>query len=329
MNQASDNSSSGTHAETGFRQIIPGNSEAMQEVFDLMEKGINLPGMNISLHGEPGTGKKLVARTLHEYSRRSHHPFVSLNANAIPENEIEECFFGAEKGAFNGALITRKGKFEEAGMGTLFIDEVSDLKSEIQIALLNALQEGKTQRAGGQEKHPIRCRIITSTNGDLLERVKSHNFREDLYYHLVGLPITLPPLRQRENDILLLANHFLKKFCDINHLQTKHLSVQAREKLMEHPYPGNIRELKAVIELGAALTPNDAVEADHIVFDHFGFRPMVIDRELTLKEYNEQIILHFLKKYKSVKEVASRLDIGKSTIYNLLKQNNHFKGNYS
>lgn len=329
MNQDQANSSSETQTEAGFRQTIPGNSQTMQEVFSLIEKGINLPGMAISLHGEPGTGKKLVARTLHEYSRRREHPFVSLNVNTIPENEIEECFFGAEKGAFNGALVTRKGKFEEAGKGSLFIDEVSDLKNETQIALLNALHEGKTQRMGAQEKHSIQCRIITSTNGDLLERVKSHNFREDLYYHLVGLPIILPPLRERENDILLLANHFLKNFCEINNLNAKHLSVYAQEKLMDHSYPGNIRELKAVIELGAALTNNDTVEADHIVFDHFGFRPMVLDRELTLKEYNEQIIRHFLKKYKSVKEVANRLDIGKSTIYNLLKQNNHIKGDYS
>ncbi|MGM0375398.1 MAG: sigma 54-interacting transcriptional regulator [Bacteroidota bacterium] len=326
MNQAPAKSSSGTDTDNGFRQTIPGNSQAMQEVFDLIEKGIGLPGMNISLHGEPGTGKKLVARTIHEHSVRRDYPFVSLNANAIPDNEMEECFFGAEKGAFNGALMTRKGKFEEAGKGTLFIDEVSDLGSEIQITLLEALQEGIAQRVGGQEKHPIQCRIITATNGDLLEEVKNQNFREDLYYHLVGLPMTLPPLRERENDILLLANHFLEKFCHINNLNEKHLSNQAQEKLMGYTYPGNIRELKAVIELGAALAPNDALEADHIVFDHFGFRPMVIDRELTLKEYNEQIILHFLQKYKSVKEVANRLDIGKSTIYNLLKQHNHLKG---
>ncbi|MFW6389438.1 MAG: sigma-54-dependent transcriptional regulator [Marinilabiliaceae bacterium] len=329
MNQGPANRSPETDTETGFRQTIPGNSEAMEEIFALIEKGINLPGMNISLHGEPGTGKKLVAHTIHKFSSRREHPFVSINANAIPDNELEEYFFGAEKGAFNGALMTRKGKFEKAGYGTLFIDEISDLGSEMQITLQNTLQEGATQRVGGQEKHPIKCRIITSTNGDLLERTKSNNFREDLYYHLVGLPIVLPPLRERGNDILLLADHFLKKFCNINNLKAKHLSVQAREKLMKHTYPGNIRELKAIVELGAALSNNNVVEADHIIFDHFGFQPMIIDRELTLKEYNEQIILHFLKKYKSVKEVASRLDIGKSTIYNLLKQNNHFKGNYS
>ena len=308
-----------------LQHSIPGESPVMKEVHKLIERAIQIPCIHVSLHGEPGTGKKLVARTIHELSSRREHPFISINTNAIPDEEMEEHLFGSERGAFSDALMKKKGKFEEVGEGTLFLDEVSDLSQEMQIKLLTALQQGSTQRLGSQDHSPINCRIITSANGDLLENVKNHHFREDLYYYLVGLPITLPPLRNRGRDILLLANHFLKKFCKTNQIKAKTLSPQSQEKLLEYTYPGNIRELKAVTELAATLSTGETVEQDHIVFDHFGFQPMVIDKELTLREYNEQIILHFLKKYKSVKEVANRLEIGKSTIYNLLKQHNHFR----
>ncbi|MFO8001302.1 MAG: sigma 54-interacting transcriptional regulator [Marinilabilia sp.] len=323
MEQEPANPEQSSQVKKGLREDILGDSHPVRSTLNLIERAIKVPNMNVSLHGEPGTGKKLVAKTIHENSPRREHPFISININAIAENELETVLFGTEQGAFPEALMTTKGKLKEAGEGTLFIDEVSDIAPEQQISLLAMLQGKKPKEGGDQDAFPVGCRIITATNGDLLQAVRNNTFREDLYYHLVGLPITLPPLRERGEDILLLANHFLNVFCRTNNLPQMHLSPQAEEKLLRHTYPGNIRELKAIVELGAVLSNDNTIHECQIVFDHLSFRPVVLDRELTLKEYNEQIILHFMKKYHSVKEVASRLDIGKSTIYNLLKKHNN------
>lgn len=303
-----------------FRQAIIGNSVAIKNTFTLIEKAIKVPNINISLHGETGTGKELTAKTIHYNSPRNSHPFVTVNLSAIPKEQIPSSLFGVEKGAFADALMTTKGKFEEAHEGTLFLDEIIDLDADLQLSLLEALQDRKIYRVGGREEIPVKCRIITATSYDLLQAVRNKKFREDLYYHLVGLPITIPPLRERDKDIALLATHFLDTFCHENNLPPMKISSGARKKLLSHNYPGNIRELKAIIELGAVLTNDGIVQEKHIVFNHSEPTPKILNEELTLKEYNERIILHFLKKYKNVIEVASRLDIGKSTIYNLLKQ---------
>ncbi|WP_462317617.1 sigma-54-dependent transcriptional regulator [Marinilabilia sp.] len=303
-----------------FRQTILGNSPAIKNIFTLIEKAIKVPNINISLHGETGTGKELTAKTIHYNSPRKKHPFVILSAGALTSKNIETMLFGAEKGAFSDSLMTSKGKIEEAGEGTLFIDEVTDFDADVQLALLNVLQARKMKRIGGNEDIPVNCRIITATAYDLLQEVREKRFREDLYYLLVGLPITMPPLRERGKDIILLGSGFLKTFCHENNLPPMKLSSGAKKKLLSHDYPGNIRELKAIIELAAVLSSSSILDERHIVFNHSEPTPEILHEELTLKEYNERIILYFLKKYNNVMDVAEKLEIGKSTIYNLLKK---------
>ncbi|PWD99177.1 sigma-54-dependent transcriptional regulator [Marinilabilia rubra] len=303
-----------------FRQTIQGDSPAIKNIFTLIEKAIKVPNINVSLHGETGTGKELTAKTIHYNSPRKNHPFVTLSGSTLMGNKLESSLFGEEKGAFSDSLMTTKGKIEEAGEGTLFIDEVTDFDTDIQLALLNVLQTKKMKRIGGSEEIPVNCRIITATSFDLLQAVREKKFREDLYYLLVGLPISIPPLRERGKDIITLGSSFLSSFCKENNLPPINLSSGAKKKLLSHEYPGNIRELKAIIELAAVLSNSSVLDERHIVFNHSEPTPEILHEELTLKEYNERIILYFLKKYNNVMEVADKLNIGKSTIYNLLKK---------
>lgn len=302
-----------------FHDTLLGNSSALQSSFMLIEKAIKVPNINVSIFGESGTGKELVAKIIHYNSSRKNQPFVKVSAAALSKEQLSTALFGIEKGAFSDALMTTKGKFEEAGEGTLFLDEVTDFDADMQIALLNIFQERTVRRIGSSEERLVKCRIISTTSYDLLQAVRDKTLREDLYYHLVGLPITLPPLRERGKDMILLADYFLHSFCLKNNLPLMILSSGAKKKLISHDYPGNIRELKAIIELGAVLTNDNILQERHIVFNHSEPNPGFFHEELTLKEYNERIILYFMKKYNNVMEVADRLNIGKSTIYNLLK----------
>jgi len=302
-----------------FQRTIIGNSQNIKNSFPLIEKAIKVPNINVSLHGEGGTGKKLTAKIIHYNSPRKGHPFVSLDLPAQINDNLRIKLLGIEKNSAEGIPKIVKGKIEEAGEGTLFIDEVTHLNTEMQLLLLNILQERKITRIGGNKDIPVKCRIISATCQDLLKEVKEKNFREDLYYHLLGLPITLPPLRERGNDIILLATGFLKTFCQENGLPATTLTSAAKRKLLSHSFPGNIRELKAVIELAAVLSNDGCIDEKHIIFNASEPAPALFHEELTLKEYNERIILHFLGKYKNVMAVAQKLKIGKSTIYNLLK----------
>lgn len=303
-----------------FRETILGNSGAIKSIFTLIEKAIKVPSMPVSLYGETGTGKELTAKTIHHNSPRKSHPFITLSLSAIPREQIYSSLFGFEKDAFPGALMTTKGKIEEAGHGTLFLDEVTYLDSDLQLSILEALQKRKAKRIGGDEEIPINCRVISATTHDLSKAVSDQEFREDLYYYLMGLPISMPALRERGKDIILLADYFLNAFCRDNDLQEISISSGAKRKLLSYPFPGNIRELKAIVELGAVLTNDGTITEKHVVFNNSQQSPEVLSEELTLKEYNERIILYFLKKYNNVIEVAEKLDIGKSTIYNLLKK---------
>ena len=302
-----------------FQHAIIGDSSAIKGVFSLIEKAIRVPNINVSIYGETGTGKELIAKTIHYSSSRNHKPFVAVNMAAIPRELIESELFGHEKGAFTGAFMTRKGKFEEADGGTIFLDEIGEMDFDLQVKLLRVIQEREITRIGGNQNFKINTRIITATNKDLSEAVREKKFREDLYYRLLGLPIHLPPLKERQSDILTLANHFLKAFCKENGLDLLELTPKARKKLLNYSFPGNVRELKAIIELAAVLTNTQQVDDDHIVFNNAQEELEIFAREMTLKEYNSAIIKHFLNKYKNVLKVAEKLDIGKSTIYNLLK----------
>ncbi|MFT3737533.1 MAG: sigma-54 dependent transcriptional regulator [Breznakibacter sp.] len=308
-------------AKYQLNHAIIGDSKTMENVFVLMEKAIKVPNINVSICGETGTGKELVAKTIHYNSPRRDKPFVAVNMGAIPRELIESELFGHQKGAFTGAILTKKGKFEEATDGTIFLDEIGDMEPDLQVKLLRVLQEREITRVGGNEVIKVSCRVITATNKDLAEESRKGYFREDLYYRLLGLPINLPPLKDRRNDILLLSNHFLDAFCNDNDLGHMLFTERAKKRLLDYAYPGNVRELKAVVELAAVLSNKPEIDADQVVFNNSREEPQLFEREMTLKEYNEHIIRHFLKiHHHNVMKVADILDIGKSTIYNLLKK---------
>lgn len=304
-----------------FGNAIIGDSPVMKEVFALVQKAIKVPNINVSVYGDTGTGKELIAKTIHYNSIRKNKPFIAVNMGAIPRDLIESELFGHEKGAFTGAILTKKGKFEEAEGGTIFLDEIGEMDINLQVKLLRVLQEREITRVGGNEVIKVNTRIVTATNKDLMEEVKQGNFREDLYYRLLGLPIHLPPLKDRQNDIITLSQFFLNSFCEDNQLETMAFTSRAKKKLLSYAFPGNVRELKAIIELSAVMASNRQIDEENILLNSSNAELDILSEEMTLKEYSERIIRHYLRQYDhNVLKVAKKLDIGKSTIYNMIKR---------
>ena len=302
-----------------FTKFIIGKSEPILKVFSLIEKASKTT-ITVSITGETGSGKEVVAKAIHYNSERQKKPFVAVNVAAIPKDLLESELFGHEKGAFTGAVTRRIGKFEEANNGTLFLDEIGELDFNLQAKLLRVLQEREVTRIGSNEVTPVNARIIVATHRNLLDEVKNKTFREDLYYRLIGLPIALPPLRERDNDILILAKHFMDLFCKDNNLPKKSLSQDAQQKLLNYAFPGNVRELKSVIELAVVMTDDEYILADHIAINTAAAVTDLLNKERSLKEYEIDIIQHYLDKYdKDVLLVAKKLDIGKSTIYRMIQ----------
>ncbi|MFN5356821.1 MAG: sigma-54-dependent transcriptional regulator [Bacteroidota bacterium] len=302
-----------------FKNLIIGNCESIKSVYHLIAKAA-ATSINVSLSGETGTGKELVARAIHYNSSRSAHPFVAVNLAAIPVDLVESELFGHEKGSFTGASQSRTGRFEEADGGTLFLDEIADVPLAIQVKLLRAIQEREVVRLGSSQRRTVDVRVITASHKELSTEVKHGRFREDLFYRLLGLPIHLPALKDRGNDKLLLAKHFLDQFAHSNKLGKKQFSSEAKEKLMQYRYPGNVRELKAVVELAAVMSDSDRIEASEISFTASRTPEDLLDQDLTLREYERIIVRHYLDRFDhNVIEAASRLDIGKSTIYKMIK----------
>ena len=303
-----------------FRDSILGESQAIKTVYDRIEKALST-NITVIISGETGTGKELVAKAIHYNSKRKDKSFVTVNVSAIPSDLIESELFGHEKGSFTGAAYRRIGRFEEADGGTLFLDEIGEMELSLQAKLLRVLQEKEIVRIGSNKPVRTDCRIVVATNKNLKEEVKKGNFREDLYYRLLGLPIELPPLRERENDILILARYFIGKFCEENNILSKKLSVQGQKKLMNYPFPGNVRELKSVIELAVTLSANDEIEPADLVVDRSDPLSDVASDNLTLREYQVKIIKATLKKNNNdIRLAAEKLDIGISTIYRILKE---------
>ncbi|MDA3906484.1 MAG: sigma-54 dependent transcriptional regulator [Bacteroidales bacterium] len=303
-----------------FNNLIKGKSLPILEVFALMEKAVR-SNITISIAGETGTGKELVAKSIHYNSSRKKQAFIAINVSAIPKDLIESELFGYDKGAFTGANQNKSGKFEEAHKGTLFLDEIGDMEIHMQTKLLRVLQDGEYSRLGSNKPQKVDCRIIIATHRNLAQEVKKGHFREDLYYRLLGLPIFLPPLRNRGTDVTLLAQHFIKHFATENDLPVKELSIGANQKLNEYHFPGNVRELQAIIELAMVLSNNNSIEAEDINFNSVDGMHDLFLKELSLKEYDLQIVKIFLEKYHNdIPTVADRLDIGKSTIYRILAE---------
>ncbi len=302
-----------------FRNLIKGSSREIDHVFELMDKAIQTQ-ISVSISGATGTGKELVAKGIHFNSKRSNKPFIAVNVSAIPDGLIESELFGHEKGAFTGADTRKTGKFEQANGGTLFLDEIADLDISLQAKLLRVIQERELVRLGGSETIPLDVRIITATHKNLASLIADGKFRKDLYYRLLGLPIELPPLRDRGNDIILLAKHFVDEFCRENDMEPKEVSEEARRLLLSYHFPGNIRELKAIMELACVMSNRNIIKANHLNMNVDNSVQNLLAAEKTIEEYNHEIIKHFLTKYNhNVRLVATKLGVGKSTIYRMLQ----------
>jgi two-component system, NtrC family, response regulator AtoC len=278
--------------------------------------------ISVSISGETGTGKELVARAIHAGSERRKKPFVAINLAAIPRELIESELFGYEKGAFTGAQQRRIGKFEEANKGTLFLDEIAEIDMSIQTKLLRVLQERELTRLGGNDSVKFEIRLVVATHKNLADEVREGRFREDLYFRIFGLPIQLPPLRERGSDVIYLAKVFADEFCKDNKMKPLILSEDAKQKLATYSFPGNVRELKAVMDLAVVFAADDTIRAEDITFISIekelgpGF-----DMDMTLKEYERLIISRYLQKHnQNVLLVAEKLDFSKSKIYAMLKE---------
>ncbi|MFW5835915.1 MAG: sigma-54 interaction domain-containing protein [bacterium] len=242
---------------------IVGNSRSMRQCLALLEKVYN-KSTPVLVLGESGTGKELIAQALHFNSERKDKPFVSFNCAALPENLAESELFGHEKGSFTGASASRKGKFEEADGGSIFLDEVGELSPGIQAKLLRVLQNGEVEKIGSNRPIKVRVRVICATHRDLPAMIANGEFREDLYYRINVFPITIPPLRERGSDILLLANHFVERYSEVHGNPVKRISSPAIDLLMSYHWPGNVRELENTIERAVILSEDGVIHSYHL-----------------------------------------------------------------
>ena len=242
---------------------IVGKSPAIVRIIEIMVKIADSPS-NVLITGESGTGKELVARAIHNYSYRKDRPFVAINCSAIPEGLFESELFGHIKGAFTGAISAKEGLFETANGGTIFLDEIGDIPQNFQVKLLRVLEDKMFKRVGGNQDIKIDVRIVAATNKDLKKAVAEGSFREDLFYRLDVIPIEVPPLRERKEDIPLLVEHFVSKYCRILGHEVKGVSPEAMQRLTAHLWNGNVRELENVIERAITLVSGPVIELKHI-----------------------------------------------------------------
>lgn len=312
-----------------FQKAIVGNSPALLAVFELMKRAVNT-NINIFISGETGTGKELVAKAIHYNSDRKKNAYVPVNIAALSKDLVESELFGHEKGAFTGAIGSRKGRFAEANLGTLFLDEIAEMDLSMQTKLLRVLQEKEFSPIGSNMLIKTDFRLIVATHKNLSEEVRKGNFREDLYYRIMGLNLQLPPLRNRGYDVLLLASDFIHRFCLDNKMKEKKLNPAAQSMLLSHPFPGNVRELKSVVETAVVLSDGESISPADLVFQNAGDWQQMVQNELTLREYTYKIIQFMLHKYQNdIPQVAKKLDISTATIYRILKEFQDKKEDFS
>ena len=296
-----------------FESLI-GKSRAMQEVFSLIEQ-VAGSRSTVMIYGRSGTGKELVAKAVHYNSQRASKAFVAVNCAAIPAELLESELFGHEKGAFTGAIATKVGKFELATGGSLFLDEVGSMRLDLQAKILRALQEREIERVGGTRTIKIDVRVIAATNRDLKRAVEEGTFREDLYYRLNVIPITLPPLRQRRDDIPLLVEHFIAKYNREFNRKVKGFSAGATAALYQYDWPGNVRELENVIERAVALAQSETISLRELPLDISILGPDTIEDThkagLSLREarnyFEKQYILNILERVRWNQTEAARI----------------------
>ena len=307
---------------------IVGSSDEMKRIYALLVK-VSKSESTILIQGESGTGKELIARFIHYNSRRSKGPFIKVNCAALAEGVLESELFGHEKGAFTGSIRQRKGRFELAHQGTIFLDEIADLAAGVQVKLLRVIQEGELERVGGEQTIRVDARIIAATNKDLNDMVRKSQFREDLYYRLNVIPIELPPLRKRKSDIPELVEFFLKRLARENKRKGIQIDPEAMELLLDYPWPGNIRELENVLERAVVLCDSDRITANELPFVHEAsaaspevpiqiFNGNLDDR---LADIEKQLLLKAMQEAHGVKTRAARsLGIKTSTLYYKLEK---------
>ena len=307
-----------------FSGII-GKDSKMQTIYKLIED-IAHTDATILVQGETGTGKELVARAIYKKSMRKDKPFVVINCAAYPSTLLESELFGHEKGAFTGAIRKKIGRFEQADGGTVFLDEIGEIPLPSQIKLLRILQTQKFERLGGEQTLTVNIRIIAATNKDLIQEVKRGNFREDLYYRLNVIPILLPPLRNRRNDIPLLARHFQRRFATEHGDDVKDFSSEAMRRLLDYPWPGNVRELENTIEHAVVLSRGQRIEVTHLPSilsneDAFSQPAKRRDRAGTIVDHEKQLLIDVLKECDWNKSRAAlQLGISRSTLYGKIKK---------
>jgi two-component system nitrogen regulation response regulator NtrX len=305
-----------------LEELLIGDSEVMRRL-DQQIRSAAPSNSRVLISGENGSGKEIVARTLHRWSLRADQPFVDVNCAAIPEELIESELFGHRKGAFTGAIDERKGKFELADGGTLFLDEIGDMSLKTQAKVLRVLQEQTFQRVGGQQTIKVDVRVIAATNKDLQEEIEAGSFRNDLFYRLNVIPIEVPPLRDRGNDIVLVAEHFLRRFAAEAGTRKKRLSAGAASKLKAHDWPGNVRELRNVMERLAILHPGERIDPEDMQLGTRTDEVSKVATDLTLKqardEFEKQYILSRLRDHAgNVSRTADALGVERSNLYRKL-----------
>lgn len=308
-----------------FSNII-GQSGVMQEIFKAVEKVVN-SNVTVLIQGESGTGKELIARAIHYHSsNRANKPFVAVNCTALPESLLESELFGHEKGSFTGAVGRRIGKFEQANNGTIFLDEVGLMSQATQAKLLRVLQEREFERVGGAELIKVDVRVISATNRDLEDAMKKSEFREDLFYRLSVFPIKLPALRERREDIPLLAAHFLKKYSDQENKKVEGINPDALELLIAYNWPGNVRELENAIERAVVLANEEEITAKELptAVRSIGEKK-IYESDNTLSSWIEKLEEDALRQALlendgNISKTAKKLGIGRATIYRKAKK---------
>lgn len=318
-------------ADSAGRYAIIGMTPAMRDLYALIEKVAPSP-TTVLVTGESGTGKELVAQALHENSLRKSGPFIQINCGAIPDNLFEAELFGYEKGSFTGAITSKPGRFEMANGGTLFLDEVGELPRDMQVKILRALQQRTIDRVGGLQPINVDVRVIAATNADLQAAVNDGTFREDLYYRLNVIPIHLPPLRDRVDDIPLLVEHFLKKFNQHLGKGIQRVSPDALAALLEHNWPGNIRELENLMERSVLLAEGETIQLEDLPGLRRTSQPMLGADELDDLGLKEYVRVHTVKLERAriqrvldaetgnVTRAARRLGISRKSLQTKMKE---------
>ncbi len=301
--------------------LLIAESFAMKRILQDLEK-IAKAHASVFITGESGTGKEVIAGAIHELSPRTQYPFIKVNCAAIPETLLESEFFGHERGSFTGAHIRKTGRFELADRGTLLLDEVTEIPLVLQPKLLRAIQEQEFERVGGTRQIKVNVRFLATSNRNMQEAIETKVFREDLFYRLNVVPIHIPPLRERREDILPLARHFLEKFCAENHKPLKIFTEAAAKKLLDYPWPGNIRELANMIERTVVLDFDPLIDAGHLYLDSTALAPAKeLKKGMTLHAMEKQLILETLDAHHQNRtRTAAILGISVRTLRNKLHE---------